>query len=359
MESVRIWLNRNYATTVHVLNMLRHNPDGLHVELYGSHADLSSPMLSGCDHRLREPLVSDPDFVDQMLALCVRHDIDVLLPVAGQSQIAHRADEFGAIGTALICPPAWAIDTLADKAETYLSLGGSELVPPWRVVRSLIEFDAAVADLDHTWTSDRPLVLKPTSGVGADGVRFLTRTAPTLESLLGPVNPMTAVSVVRQAMADATEIPALIVMPYLDGPETSVDVLASGGRTLAAVPRSKSGRRRVIGGDPVLPPLAAELVEHFELDGLVNVQFRSYEGRPALLEINSRPSGGLYQTALADVNLPWAAVSVALGRNPGPLRPRLGAQYVGVSFVVPLHESGPGTVPFPVLGTKQPLIAAG
>ena len=111
-------------------------------------------------------------------------------------------------------------------------------------------------------------------------------------------------------------------------------------------------------GVALLPGLAAELVEHFELDGLVNVQFRSFEGRPALLEINSRPSGGLYQTALAGVNLPWAAVQVALGHDPGPLRPRLGAQYVSVSSVIPLTQVGSGG-PVSIISAKpvEPLVA--
>jgi hypothetical protein len=83
------------------------------------------------------------------------------------------------------------------------------------------------------------------------------------------------------------------------------------------------------------------------LDGLVNVQFRSFQGRPALLEINTRPSGGLYQTALAGVNLPWAAVELALGRPVGPLRPATGAAFVLVPSVVPLTPArvavDPGT----------------
>ena len=143
----------------------------------------------------------------------------------------------------------------------------------------------------------------------------------------------------RRALAAAADIPPLLVMPYLDGPETSVDVLASGGRTVAAIPRSKLGRQRVIGGDPVLPGLAAEMVEHFGLDGLVNVQFRSFQGRPALLEINTRPSGGLYQTALAGVNLPWAAVQLALGEPVGALQPSAGAEFVLVPSVVSLTPS--------------------
>lgn len=346
MESVRIWLNRNYATTVHLLDMLRHNEDGVPVTLFSSHADLSSPMLTGSDYRLREPIVSDPDFVDQVLALCVQHEIDVLLPVAGQSLIAHRVADFKAAGTALICPSGDAIDVLADKASTYLSLAGSELVPPWRVARTPAEFDIAIEELGDRWTTRCPLILKPTFGVGADGVRFLTRTGPDLADLLGPVSPVVGIEVVRRALTEAESagvpIPSLMVMPYLAGPETSVDILAHRGQTLAAVPRTKNGRRRVIGGDPRLPGLAAELVEHFALDGLVNVQFRSWDDRPALLEINSRPSGGLHQTSLAEVNLPWAAVQLALGNDPGRLRPVLGAEYVTVPSVVSLAHPAAG-----------------
>lgn len=335
MEPVRIWLNRNYSTAVHLLEMLRANPSGTPVHLFGSHVDAAAPMLAACDQRLPEPSVEDPGFVETMLQNCLRWNIDVLLPVAGQSMIAHRAAEFRAIGTALICPPAAAIDLLADKAATYRALPGSTLVPPWRLVSSAAEFDEALADLDLLWTEDHPLIVKPTSGVGADGVRFLTRDEPGLASLLGPVGPLVGSATFRRALAGSTDIPPLLVMPYLDGPETSVDVLASHGRTLAAVPRSKVGRQRVLGGDPVLPGLAAEMVEHFGLDGLVNVQFRSFRGRPALLEINTRPSGGLYQTALAGVNLPWAAVQLALGEQPGPLHPSSGAEFVLVPSVVP------------------------
>ena len=310
MEQVRIWLNRNYSTAIHLLDMLRHNPCSTPVLLYSSHLDQSSPMLAGADHRLQEPDAGDAGFVDTMLQLCLRHDIDVLLPVAGQSLIAHRADDFRAAGTALICPPARAIDTLADKSATFAELGGWTVIPPWRVIRSAAEFDAAVADLDGLWTRARPLIVKPVVGVGGDGVRFLTRTEPALATLLGPVGPLLDIQTLRRA--------------------------------LAGIPRTKSGRKRIIGGDPALAGLTAELVQHFRLDGLVNVQFRSFQGRPALLEINTRPSGGLHQTGLAGVNLPWAAVQLALGFSPEPLRPQLGAEFVMVPSVVPLQLPVPG-----------------
>ncbi len=134
--AVRIWLNRNYATTVHVIEQLRDNPDRVAVEIFASHTDPSSPVLSAADHVLSEPDGDDAEYVDQLLASCRRHRIDVLLAVGRQLAIARRRFEFEAQGTALICPPAWAIDTLDDKAATYRSLSGSAIVPEWRVVNS-------------------------------------------------------------------------------------------------------------------------------------------------------------------------------------------------------------------------------
>ena len=343
--AVRVWLNRNYATTVHVIAQLRDNPDGVPVEIFASHTDETSPVLSAADHVLTEPDYDSPDYVDEMLELCRRHHINVLLPVGNQLAIARRRAEFEAQGTALICPPAAAIELLDDKTDTYRSLGGSAIVPEWRVVNSAAAFDQALMDLSDEWTSHAPLVVKPARGVGADGVRFLTRERPQLAELLGPVGLHTHVELFRDALSAAEAagetIPELMVMPYLPGPETSVDVLADKGRTIAAVPRSKVGRRRLLDGDPRLFRETELLVEHFELDGLVNVQFRTYAGRPVLLEINTRPSGGLFQTGLAGVNLPWAAVRLALGGRPmlGPVQ--LGAEYVTIATVVPRLSPAP------------------
>ena len=58
--------------------------------------------------------------------------------------------------------------------------------------------------------------------------------------------------------------------------------------------------------------------------------------RPYLLETNARISGGLHQTALAGVNLPWAAVLLALGRPVVLPEPVLGVAFTTVSTPVRL-----------------------
>ena len=38
---------------------------------------------------------------------------------------------------------------------------------------------------------------------------------------------------------------------------------------------------------------------------------------PVLMDVNTRPAGGLHQLALCGINAPWAAVQLALGEETG------------------------------------------
>lgn len=341
-----VWLNRNYATTVHFIAQLRANPDARHVTVIGSHRDLSSPMLAACDLAFAEPELTGAAYADFALEFCRAHGVDVFLPVHEQLAIARAAARFVAAGVALIVPPAAAIEVLADKAATYRTVARDpatvDLVPPFREVASSDEFEAAVRKLSDAAPTER-LVVKPVDGVGATGVRILSETPPGLAQLTGPVGHGATVQDFVQALKTAEStgvpVPRLIVMPYLDEPEISVDVFADAGSTLVAVPRCKAGRKRSLEAPAGVLEAARTLVARFGLDGLVNVQFRMRDGRPVLLEINTRPAGGLYQTALAGVNLPWAAVSRALGESIGMPTPVLGAEYVTVSSLVALRPT--------------------
>lgn len=349
-----VWLNRNYATTVHFIGQLRDNPAGREITVIGSHRDPLAPMLAACDLAFPEPDLTGADYADFALRFCLDHHVDVFLPVHEQLAIARAADRFAAAGIALVSPPAGAIEVLADKAATYRTVAADPrtavLVPPFREIASSDEFESAVRELsgptlDGTGPAER-LVVKPVVGVGATGVRILSESPPTLAQLTGPIGHGAGlqdfVQALKTAESTGVTVPRLLVMPYLDEPEISIDVLADGGTTLVAVPRCKAGRRRWIGAPVGVPAAARDLVRTFALDGLVNVQFRMRHDRPVLLEINTRPAGGLYQTGLTGVNMPWAAVGRALGDPVLELHPTLGAEYVTVSSLVALGGRSDG-----------------
>jgi predicted ATP-grasp superfamily ATP-dependent carboligase len=64
--------------------------------------------------------------------------------------------------------------------------------------------------------------------------------------------------------------------------------------------------------------LARAVVAELKLDGLVNVQTKEdAAGNPVLLEVNTRPSGGVAYSAAAGVNLPLACARMLLGEKIG------------------------------------------
>ncbi|MFB7717630.1 MULTISPECIES: ATP-grasp domain-containing protein [unclassified Nocardia] len=314
------------------MRLLRGNPDGVDVTIYAGNVDPGAVALSVCDVPVVEPRhVGDDEYAEFALDFCREHGIDVLIPPRRLTALAGRSADFAAIGTSLMCSPLAAVQVLTNKVSTYESAGAAGIpVPPWRAVDDAEGLLAAVEELSLT---DESLCVKPSGEYSAFGFRILQDRPLSMADLLAPPMPTASVAAVADAMRRAADtgerVPELLVMPFLDGPEISIDCLsAPGGELLVGIPRSKQGRFRMLLEDPEAVAIARRLVEHFELAYLTNVQLRFHKGEPVLLEANPRPSAGLFQTAFADVNMPWAAVRLLLQgdsglRNPPRLNVRL------------------------------------
>lgn len=369
---LRIWVNRSYATTLHAVHGLRDNPDGVDVTVVGTHADRDSPVLTGCDEVADEPPpdVTGARYAHWALDFAARHRIDVLWPRYQQEAVARAAGAFAAAGTAVVSPPAEVITRCEDKAATYETAARAGLeVPPWRVATDAAGLRAALADLGAEVGPGVALCVKPVGGVGAVGFRIVRDEPPTWAQLRADPEPVVGAADLVRAYAEATaeaaaaggapatgsptapgagrgEPPgALLVQPWLDEPELSVDLLADRGVVLAAVTRGKpvgdaQVRARWVGADATLDAPVAALSAALGLHSLANVQFRWWRGRPVLLEVNPRASAGIHQTALAGVDLVWAAVRLARGLPVGTLPAATPARYADVPAVVPLPARG-------------------
>ncbi|MFJ1704583.1 ATP-grasp domain-containing protein [Kitasatospora sp. NPDC088346] len=333
---VRVWLNRTYSENVFFIDQLRAAPRP--VEIHATHTDPDSPVLAAADFGSLEPDRLSPEaYVEFALEFCARRQIDVFVPRVGQLAVAVRRRDFEAVGTALVCPSAAAIAVFESKTDGYAAMDTIGLPTPlWRHVRTAEELLAAVEEIEAD--GGRPC-LKPATGAGGEGFRILTREPFGLRRLAGAPDATVQLDQVAAALAASGGSADLLVMPYLDGPEVSVDCLATAdGRLLTAVGRAKRGRRRHFTTDPAYLEPTRRLIEAFGVSYLSNVQFRHHRGRPVVLDVNTRPSGGLHQLRLCGLNLPWAAVQLALGEAPAQLPEVefLGADYTLVSGVQPV-----------------------
>ncbi|MFF9489770.1 ATP-grasp domain-containing protein [Streptomyces sp. NPDC014676] len=337
VSRVRVWLNRTYAENVFFMDQLRRNPGDRAVEIHATHGDPDSPVLAAADTAELEPEgLSPAAYVEYALAQCARRGIDVFVPRLHQAAIvAHRA-EFEAVGTALLAPPPEAVAVFHDKVIAYEAVQAIGVpVPPWWRVRGADELVAAVDELE---AGGYRACFKPASGAGGVGFRVITRAPFSLTQLSGFPSPYVPLGLVLDALREADEPVDWLVMPRLEQPEVSVDCLTgTDNRIRLAVGRTKNGRRRGFTLHERWLEPARRIAEGFGLHYLSNIQFRMLGERPVLMDVNTRPAGGLHQLSLCGVNAPWAAVRLALGEDPGELAPPFLAQdYTVVSGPRPL-----------------------
>ncbi|WP_331449258.1 ATP-grasp domain-containing protein [Streptomyces prasinus] len=365
---VRVWLNRTYAENVFFMDQVRRNPGDRAVEIHATHGDPDSPVLAAADTAELEPEgLSPAAYVEYALAQCARRGIDVFVPRLHQGAIvAHRA-EFEAAGTALLAPPPEAVAVFHDKVIAYEAVQAIGVpVPPWWRVRSADELARAVDELE---ARGHRACFKPASGAGGVGFRVITRASFSLTQLNGFPSPYVPLDLVLEAVRQAEEPVDWLVMPVLEQPEVSVDCLTgSDNRVRLAVGRTKNGRRRGFTLDERWLEPARRIAEGFGLHHLSNIQFRMFGERPVLMDVNTRPAGGLHQLSLCGVNAPWAAVRLALGDDPGEMSPPfLGQDYSVVSGPRPLRPVSvpqqrtdlPADVPAPALsGVPAPAVPA-
>ncbi|GAA2423120.1 ATP-grasp domain-containing protein [Streptomyces glaucus] len=342
VSRVRVWLNRTYAENVFFMDQLRRNPSDRAVEIHATHGDPDSPVLAAADTADLEPEgLSPAAYVEYALDQCARRGIDVFVPRLHQAAIvAHRA-EFEAAGTALLAPPPEAVAVFRDKVIAYQAVQAIGVpTPPWWRVRDADELVAAVDELE---ASGHKACFKPVSGAGGVGFRVVTRAPFSLVHLSGFPSPYVPLDLVVEALRRAEEPVDWLVMPRLEQPEVSVDCLTGrDNRVRLAVGRTKNGRRRGFTLDERWLEPARRIAEGFGLHHLSNIQFRMYGERPVLMDVNTRPAGGLHQLSLCGVNAPWAAVRLALGEDPGEIVPPfLGQDYTVVSGPRPLRAATP------------------
>ncbi|GAA2604392.1 ATP-grasp domain-containing protein [Streptomyces lienomycini] len=335
---VRVWLNRTYAENVFFMDQLRRNPADRAVEIHATHGDPDSPVLAAADTADLEPEgLSPAGYVEYALAQCARRGIDVFVPRLHQSAVVAHHAEFEAAGTALLAPPPEAVALFRDKVIAYEAVRAIGVpVPPWWRVRTADELVLAVEELE---AGGHRACFKPASGAGGVGFRMVTRDPFSLAHLNGFPSPSVPLPLVVEALRAAEEPVDWLVMPRLEQPEVSVDCLTGpDSRVRLAVGRTKNGRRRGFTLHEQWLAPARRIAEAFGLHHLSNVQFRMFGDRPVLMDVNTRPAGGLHQLALCGINVPWAAVRLALGDDPGELEPPfLGQDYAVVSGPRPLR----------------------
>jgi hypothetical protein len=275
------------------------------------------------------------------LEICERESVDVLWVTRETEAAAAARDAFTAVGTRLLVPSSGALLRTSAKSEVYRRAEAIGLpTPPWERVVGGSQAKTALRRLERL--SPHGVCVKPDTGQGAVDV---WRLVSDWHDLPAGVDLPQRLWLGHLRRNPAT---AWLVQPWLPGAEHSVDVLRSrDGRLLASVVRTKQDRsaEQVASSDPRLTAMSAALLDDLAVAPLANVQWRDHAGGPVLLEVNPRPSGGLFRSSQAlGVDLLWAAIrqevlgDAGLGDSPVALAEGVSLHTTSLPSVVAMAE---------------------
>ena len=257
------------------------------------------------------------------------NNVKVLLTGRNGRDYEAQRQQFEAAGIRLLtgATSVSALDTIDDKFSFMQHCHAHDIpvADSWRF-DNIDELNALLAQ--H---GDQPLCVKPVSGIFAQGFWRLDTAMvdsarshwDSFEHLYFTEDKKIATEQFIHAyqnsqMVKERPIPMLL-MPYLSGREYSIDVVCEYGEVLAAVTRYKTGKIQHIGYDESVMAVVIPLIKAFGCDGVVSVQTKADDdGQHRVLEINSRPAGGIGYTCHSGLDLTQVGFGYWLGLTNKP-----------------------------------------
>ena len=272
------------------------------VKIYASHRDDRPEITTGADVSFKEPRGAE-ERIAWVISTAKAHDIKVVL--AGRQggifeQARHRFEEAGLVlvtgGMSMRT-----FDLVDDKSKftAEAERAGLACVPAITASNAEEMFVAY-----ETLSASGEVCVKPAVGIYGQGFWRFKADADPFRSFADPDARVANFTTYMHAYSAGANPPPMLVMPYMAGNECSVDMVCEAGKVVAFVGRRKTGVHQIFQREGAAVELAIKAAEHFQCDGIVNVQTKDdAEGNPHLLEINPRYSGGVGYTRETGVNL--------------------------------------------------------
>jgi hypothetical protein len=339
VKPIRVWFNRTFSSSYHAVRMIRDNPDGWPVHVFGTHETLDAVFLGACDHASVEPTLRTEDYLDYALDFCAFHRIKAFVPKRFMVPVAARREDFEIRGAGvLVAGSPGTIAGVSDKGHLYGTV--ERLCPGWapqhRIVRTAAQFADAHAEIA---ASGAEVCFKPAQGEGGGGFRIIDDSRSPIAALADYPSERIPLHVALSALGGVESFAPIVVSEVLGGAEYSLDCLARDGELLVAVPRRKVDRRtQRIEDAPELVEVARAVAAEFGLSYLFNIQFMVGRDGPKVIDVNPRMSAGIDTAAASGINLPWLGLRLLLEGDVAVPTPRYGVTIGRISHVVTISD---------------------
>ena len=313
MTKVNVWLNHWFSTAYNIINLIRED-DEYEFHQIGSSELPFSVLKSVCDEWYSEPEdVNGEEYIDFCLDFCKKHEIDIFLPHRHLLTVSQYKRRFEEQGVKVMVDDYSLVYMLNSKQEaySYLANKGTVPVPTYYVVETVSDFLKAYEILEKEFGR---VCIKFVRDEGGKSYRLIDNNRKGYKSLFYKQNSRMTLDAIVECLSEKEKFSPLMVMPFLEGDEISIDCLKTSTGTIM-IPRIKGSTRfeRIEFSDEIID-ICNKVLDEFDLKNPCNVQFKYREEQLFFLEINTRMSGGIHMACnAAGVNIPNLAVNKLLG----------------------------------------------
>ena len=312
IRMIRVWFNHWFSTSYRLIELMKEDADKK-ICIIGSNMRKNSLIQKVCDEWYEEPTCEGEEYINYCLDFCKDRQIDVFVPRRNMLSISQNINKFNNIGVKVLLDDHETISLLEDKVKTYDFFKGIEgiNVPEYYRVSTVSGFKEAYNKLSSCYETVCAKFVKDEGGQSFRKIIKENRGLKKIKSYAGVGISYEEYLAILKAEESFDDI---ILMPYLEGYEISVDCLNT-EKGLIAIPREKGSSRdeRVFYDEDILNSVKI-VSSKIDIKYPFNVQFKYKGDTPYLLEINTRMSGGLQMSCLAaDVNIPNIALNKLLG----------------------------------------------
>jgi len=259
-------------------------------------------------HRYLVPLANDPDYLDAILAIIERENVDVILPgtEAEVMRLVQCRGQLHDVGCKLIASPESAVALCNDKAELYRWLAREKIGVPTSV--GVDDWPALVEKAGF------PIVAKPATGSGGSRSVELLATAAEVEDYISRF-PGSKENIVFQEYVGNAEseytvgvligrrgdiVDSIVMRRHLVGLSLGHSRKINGVRYALSTGYSQG----IIVRDPGIQGFCEDLALRLGLQGPANIQLRVHNGEIKVFEVHPRFSGTTSIRAQAGFNEP-------------------------------------------------------
>ena len=324
-----VWLAEGQSSQRDMLASLQHlkAQSNTPFHIIASHRQNRPEIFECADTVFYEPTEAGDKRWQFVLERAIQHKVKVLL--TGRNGIdyeAHR-ETFQAAGIRLLtgATSVAALQSIDDKFAfmQHCQAHNIPVAEAWRFDNTA-ELEALLAQHGH-----QRLCVKPVTGIFAQGFWRLDTGKPSGEKYdsfehlyftdAKKINTAQFIAAYANSQIVHERPIPMLLMPYLAGREYSIDVVCDNGEVLAAVTRHKTGKIQHVGYEQSVMDVVIPLIKAFGCDGIVSVQTKADDdGQHRVLEINSRPSGGIGYTVHSGVDLTQVGFAYWLGLTDKP-----------------------------------------